>query len=133
MLRTAAPPRRRAENAAVARGVRHAATCAAGPARRGYRPSGPISRRGSPMEGARMSSKRNGVRWFTTIAAALLCLALASAAPGRAWAQAKPEGEMRWALYVTLSPMWLDPAEFAGLTPFWVLYAIHDAVVKPMP
>jgi len=40
---------------------------------------------------------------------------------------------MRWALYVTLSPVWFDPGEFTGLTAFWVLYAIHDAVVKPMP
>jgi hypothetical protein len=38
---------------------------------------------------------------------------------------------MRWALYVTLSPVWFDPGEFQGLTPFWVLYAIHDALVKP--
>jgi peptide/nickel transport system substrate-binding protein len=46
----------------------------------------------------------------------------------------KPEGEMRWALYVTLSPSWFDPGEVVGLiTPFWVLYALHDAVVKPMP
>ena len=29
-------------------------------------------------------------------------------------AQAKPEGEMRWALYVTLSPLWFDPGEVAG-------------------
>jgi peptide/nickel transport system substrate-binding protein len=49
-------------------------------------------------------------------------------------AQAKPEGEMRWALYVTLAPAWFDPAEVVGvLTPFWVLNAMHDAVVKPMP
>ncbi len=49
-------------------------------------------------------------------------------------AQAKPEGEMRWALYVTLSPVWFDPAEVVGvLTPFWVLTALHDALVKPMP
>jgi peptide/nickel transport system substrate-binding protein len=41
---------------------------------------------------------------------------------------------MRWALYVTLSPMWFDPGETLGLiTPFWVMYAIHDALVKPMP
>ena len=26
-------------------------------------------------------------------------------------AQAKPEGEMRWAMYVTLSPVWFDPGE----------------------
>jgi len=41
---------------------------------------------------------------------------------------------MRWALYVTLSPVWFDPGEVTGqLTPFWVLYALHDALVKPMP
>src|SRR2546425_4945457 len=45
----------------------------------------------------------------------------------------RPEGEMRWALYVTLAPMWFDPGEIGGLTSFWVLYAIHDALVKPMP
>jgi peptide/nickel transport system substrate-binding protein len=51
-----------------------------------------------------------------------------------AHAQARPEGEMRWALYVTLSPQWFDPAEVTGvLTPFWVMYALHDALVKPMP
>src|SRR5262249_22741923 len=53
---------------------------------------------------------------------------------GNANAQPKPEGEMRWALYVTLSPVWFDPGEVVGqITPFWVLYAIHDALVKPMP
>jgi peptide/nickel transport system substrate-binding protein len=46
----------------------------------------------------------------------------------------KPEREMRWAMYVTLSPSWFDPGDVVGLlTPFWVLYAMHDAVVKPMP
>ena len=79
-----------------------------------------------------MHSQRSSALWFA-LAAALVCVALGFGAPGGADAQAKPEGEMRWALYVTLSPMWFDPAEFAGLTPFWVLYAIHDAVVKPMP
>src|SRR4249920_2074413 len=60
----------------------------------------------------------------------LLCLC------NPAWAQAqpKPAGEMRWALYVTLSPAWFDPGEVIGvLTPFWVLYALHDALLKPMP
>jgi peptide/nickel transport system substrate-binding protein len=62
----------------------------------------------------------------------LLCSLLA--APGPARGQAKPEGEMRWALYVTLSPAWFDPAEVVGvITPFWVMYAMHDALVKPMP
>jgi len=35
---------------------------------------------------------------------------------------------------VTLASRWLDPAETEALiTPFMVLYAIHDALVKPMP
>jgi len=64
-----------------------------------------------------------------------LCVLLAGgfwATPAAAY---KPEGEMRWALYVTISPAWLDPAEVAvsGLNSFWFCYALHDALVKPMP
>ena len=41
---------------------------------------------------------------------------------------------MTWGLHVTLAPRWVDPGETEGLiTPFMVLYAIHDALVKPMP
>ena len=69
------------------------------------------------------------------LAAALLLLLLTMVAGvDTAAAQTKPEGEMRWALYVTIAPAWLDPAEVVGvLTPFWIMYALHDAVVKPMP
>src|SRR5438128_2908656 len=64
----------------------------------------------------------------------LLSLLLAGGLSNPAAAQTKPDGEMRWALYVTLAPAWFDPAEVIGvLTPFWVLYAMHDALVKPMP
>jgi len=64
----------------------------------------------------------------------MLCALLTVGFVGPASAQVKPEGEMRWALYVTLPPVWFDPGEVAGqLTPFWVLYALHDALVKPMP
>src|SRR5574341_2298333 len=64
----------------------------------------------------------------------LLCVVLAGGVFEPAAAQSKPEGEMRWALYVTLSPVWFDPAEVVGvITPFWVMYALHDALVKPMP
>jgi len=67
-------------------------------------------------------------------ALALVLILLVSGLCDVATAQPKPDGEMRWALYVTRSPLWLDPGEVLGLiTPFWVLYAIHDAVVKPMP
>jgi len=55
---------------------------------------------------------------------------LGSAGP----AVAVPEGTMTWGLHVTLAARWLDPAETEALiTPFMVLYAIHDALVKPMP
>jgi len=64
----------------------------------------------------------------------LVCAALAAGLPDEGAAQSRPEGEMRWALYVTLSPVWFDPAEVVGvITPFWVIYALHDALVKPMP
>ena len=62
-----------------------------------------------------------------------LCLLLGRTDSGAAPPQ--PAGEMRWALYVTFPPAWLDPAEvaIAGVSPFWLLYAVHDALVKPMP
>src|SRR5712664_2770515 len=49
-------------------------------------------------------------------------------------ALAAPEGTMTWGLHVTLAGRWLDPSDTEALiTPFMVLYAIHDALVKPMP
>src|SRR5438876_527415 len=63
----------------------------------------------------------------------LLLVGLLTAVPGIPPALAA-EGEMRWGLHVTLAARWLDPAETEALaTPFMVLYAIHDALVKPMP
>src|SRR5215216_6171478 len=66
--------------------------------------------------------------------AALLASVMSLGGRGLA-AETKPEGEMRFALYVTVAPAWLDPGEavLGNLTPFWMLYALHDALVKPMP
>jgi peptide/nickel transport system substrate-binding protein len=51
-----------------------------------------------------------------------------------AGAQEKPEGTMTWALHFSLAPTYFDPAETAGIiTPFAFLYALHDALIKPMP
>src|SRR5438094_9076708 len=48
--------------------------------------------------------------------------------------RAAPEGQLTWAVHVTLAPTWFDPAETTGIiTPFLFLYALHDALVKPMP
>jgi len=47
---------------------------------------------------------------------------------------AAPEGQITFASHVTLAPRWLDPAETeSAISPFLVLYAIHDAMLKPMP
>jgi len=49
-------------------------------------------------------------------------------------AAAAPEGQLTWAVHVSLAPAWFDPAETAGIiTPFMFLYALHEALVKPMP
>jgi len=59
-----------------------------------------------------------------------LLVALGGAAP----AVAAPEGTMTWGVHVTLAARWLDPNDTeAFIAPFLVLYAIHDALVKPMP
>src|SRR5271157_5618488 len=47
---------------------------------------------------------------------------------------AAPSGQVTYGVHITLAPTWLDPAETAGIiTPFMVMYALHDAVAKPMP
>jgi peptide/nickel transport system substrate-binding protein len=67
-------------------------------------------------------------RWH----AGLLALALVAGLAGPALAA--PEGTMTWGVHITLASRWLDPAETEGIiTPFMVLYALHDALVKPMP
>jgi len=49
-------------------------------------------------------------------------------------AAAAPEGDVTWAVHISLAPTWFDPAETPSvITPFMMLYALHDAVVKPMP
>jgi len=71
-------------------------------------------------------------RHTTGVFATLLLFVIASlqAAP----VDAAPEGQMTWGVHITLAPTWFDPAETPGIiTPFMVMYALHDAMVKPMP
>ena len=45
-----------------------------------------------------------------------------------------PNGRLVWGTHISLAPTWFDPAEVGGvITPFMMLYAIHDGLVKPMP
>src|ERR1044071_8933668 len=47
---------------------------------------------------------------------------------------AAPAGQMTWGIHISLAPTWFDPAETTGIvTPFMVMYALHDAMVKPLP
>jgi peptide/nickel transport system substrate-binding protein len=65
------------------------------------------------------------------ISLVLVALLLVAALPARAEA---PAGQVTWGVPVSLPPAWFDPAEATGiLIPFMVYYALHDALVKPMP
>ncbi len=58
---------------------------------------------------------------------------LVAGAPRLARAAA-PAGQLTWAIHVSMPPTWFDPADTPGIiSPFMVLYALHDAMVKPMP
>src|SRR5438067_13665429 len=49
-------------------------------------------------------------------------------------AGAEPQGQITYAMHVTIAASWFDPAENTGIaTPFMVQEALHDALVKPMP
>jgi peptide/nickel transport system substrate-binding protein len=57
-------------------------------------------------------------------------LTAAAASP----AAAAPQGQLTYGVHVSLAATWLDPAETTGLiTPFMLLYALHDGLVKAMP
>src|SRR5262250_1386857 len=60
----------------------------------------------------------------------LVALALSPLSP----ALAADPGTLTIGVHVTLVNRWLDPGDTEGLiTPFMVLYILHDALVKPMP
>jgi len=65
---------------------------------------------------------------LATLALVVIIVGLTGRAAGA------PEGQMTYAVHVSLAPTWFDPAETSGMiTPFLVLYALHDAMVKPLP
>jgi len=66
-----------------------------------------------------------------------MALALVASIPGIAVAQGPgepPTGQLTWGLHFSPTPTLYEPAETPGLiTPFMFLYALHDALAKPMP
>jgi peptide/nickel transport system substrate-binding protein len=64
----------------------------------------------------------------------ILFLILAMLASGLPAGAAPPDGTLAIGVHVTLVSRWLDPGDTEALiTPFMVLYLLHDALVKPMP
>src|SRR4029434_5772575 len=70
--------------------------------------------------------------WVRPLGAVLvLALLLASSAPPPAVAS---ESQMTWAVHVSIAPAWFDPGERPVIvTTMMIFYALHDALVKPMP
>src|SRR6266516_1419169 len=85
----------------------------------------PVGRRGRVPGGGGGIARRDLL--------ALAALGAVAGAPSIARA-AGPQGQLAWGVHTTLAPTWFDPAETPGIiTPWMVLYALHDALVKPMP
>jgi peptide/nickel transport system substrate-binding protein len=64
----------------------------------------------------------------------LLAAFVAFAAAASNAAAAAPSGRAVMAWHVTVSPSWFDPSTAPPqITPFGMLYAIHDALVRPYP
>jgi peptide/nickel transport system substrate-binding protein len=74
-------------------------------------------------------------RSWKLAAAALFAAAILIGGIAPAKAESGPQGEMRFAVYVTIAPAWLDPGAVTQgfLSSFWFTYGLHDALVKPMP
>ena len=73
------------------------------------------------------------LRGSSPLVAFAVALAVALARPGAPPAGAA-DGQVTLAVHISLAPTWFDPAETPGvITPFQTLYALHDALVKPMP
>ena len=65
---------------------------------------------------------------------ARIVLVVAAMLTGPAGAQGQPEGQLTIAFDASIAPTFLDPAETPGIgTPFVFLYALHDALIKPLP
>ena len=65
---------------------------------------------------------------------ALVALVVACAGPSALSFAAGPEGTLTIARTESTAARWFDPAEMdGGLTAFFYFYALHDALVKPLP
>src|SRR2546429_2337998 len=83
--------------------------------------------RGEPLHFSRTAriSRRDAI--------AGAALGVAAASLPRLASAAAPQGQLTWGVHISLAPTWFDPAETPGIiTPFMVMYALHDAMLKPL-
>ena len=74
--------------------------------------------------------RRRHVALFIALLLAAPSCSIATALAG----QPEPKGKAVMAWHVTISPSWFDPSTAPPqITPFGMLYAIHDALVRPYP
>jgi peptide/nickel transport system substrate-binding protein len=86
------------------------------------------------LEAGARASARRGARLTRRQVLEGSALGLIAAGAPRFAAAGGPNSQLTWAIHVTLAPTWFDPAETPGIiTPFMELYALHDAMLKPMP
>src|SRR5207249_1637613 len=70
------------------------------------------------------------MRPLLSVAVLVLLISAVAAVP----AAAAPDGQVTWGVHISLAPTWFDPAETPGIvTPFMVLYGLHDAMLKALP
>jgi len=73
-------------------------------------------------------SRVRPIRYWAPLFCAILLLA------GASGSAAAPEGTLTFAMHFSPVPRWLDPAEGEStITPYLLLYALHDGLLKPMP
>jgi peptide/nickel transport system substrate-binding protein len=72
--------------------------------------------------------------WRHSIVFLLAVTSTMLVAASAAVAQPAPSGQAVMAWHVTIAPSWFDPSTAPPqITPFGMLYAIHDALVRPYP
>jgi peptide/nickel transport system substrate-binding protein len=81
-----------------------------------------------------MVMSSHAARWRLAVSLALPLLAWMLAITAASADQRAPSGRVVMAWHVTIAPSWFDPSTAPPqITPFGMLYAIHDALVRPYP
>src|SRR2546425_8197919 len=93
-------------------------------------PVGPTAKRGAPRKEMPMTNHRR----LTMVLVSCFSFCFGATSGGKVSAQGQPEGQLPIAFDASIASSFLDPAETPGIgTPFVFLYALHDALIKPLP